>query len=112
MKQVIRINENHLRRVIKESVTRALRLNEDSDGPFENNPDLTEQINKVWNAFNKMKAELDSHDRNYSIPAMFLAKAMRGDERAKETLFTSIKFFSDIDDDVLNAVFEVWKDKQ
>lgn len=109
---MIRINENHLRRIIKESVTRALRLNEDVDNLIDENPDLVEKIKKVWRVFDRFKAELDSPDRNYSIPAMFLAKAMRGDERAKETLFTSIKFFSDIDDDVLNAVFEVWNRKQ
>ena len=72
------------------------------------NSDLENKIMKIWGAFDRLKNEMNSDDRNYSIHAVNLKKAMDGDEKAKSNLFFWIKSAIGIEDYVINSVFDTW----
>jgi hypothetical protein len=66
---------------------------------------MEETIRKVSAIFDKMASVKITPTSNYSVPEYWMNRAIKGDEKCKDTLFNWISSILNIDKSILNAVF-------
>lgn len=69
---------------------------------------LNKIVTKLFAAFEKLASANTSAGANYSIPELYMSKAIRGDEKAKQTLITSIANTIGVDYKVVEIAFNTW----
>jgi hypothetical protein len=67
---------------------------------------MEETISKVIRIFDKLSNAEVTPTSNYSVPEYWMHRAMRGDEKSKQTLFNWLSGIIGIDMDILNSVFD------
>lgn len=66
---------------------------------------MEETVRKVSAIFDKMASVKITPTSNYSVPEYWMNRAIKGDEKCKDTLFNWISSILNIDKSILNAVF-------